>query len=61
MHSSFEVNQIARAAITDCMNKTQLGRMGQPEDIAAAVDFLTLADANYIGSQILGVDGGNSA
>ena len=61
VHSSFEVNQVAKAVIVDCMNKTPLGRMGSPEDIAAAADFLTSADASYISGQILGVDGGYSA
>lgn len=61
VHSSFEVDAIAKAVITDCLNKTPLGRMGRPEDIAAAVDFLTSADATYISGQILAVDGGYSA
>jgi NAD(P)-dependent dehydrogenase (short-subunit alcohol dehydrogenase family) len=61
VHSSFEVDHVAKAVITDCLNKTPLGRMGQPEDIAAAVDFLTSADATYVSGQILAVDGGYSA
>jgi NAD(P)-dependent dehydrogenase (short-subunit alcohol dehydrogenase family) len=61
VHSSFEVDHVAKAVITDCLNKTPLGRMGQPEDIAAAVDFLTSADATYISGQVLAVDGGYSA
>ncbi len=61
VHSSFEVDQVAKDVITDCMRKTPLGRMGQPEDIAAAVDFLTSAEATYISGQVLAVDGGYSA
>ena len=34
------------------------GRMGQPEDIAAAVAFLASAGADYITGQTLVVDGG---
>ncbi|GAC1046170.1 SDR family oxidoreductase [Rhizobium sp. No.120] len=38
-----------------------LGRYGQPEDIAAAVAFLTGPDAGYITGATLNVDGGQSA
>lgn len=36
------------------------GKMGQPEDIAAAVEFLASSDAEFITGQILHVDGGKS-
>jgi 3-oxoacyl-[acyl-carrier protein] reductase len=61
VHSSFEANPVAKGVIDDCLKKTPLGRMGEPEDIAAAVDFLTSADATYINGQVLAVDGGYSA
>jgi len=38
--------------------RTMVGRVGAPEDIAAAVDFLTRADAGFITAQTLTVDGG---
>lgn len=61
VHSSFDVDQVAKDVITDCLNKTPLGRMGKPEEIAALVDFLTSPDAAYISGQIIGIDGGYSA
>jgi 3-oxoacyl-[acyl-carrier protein] reductase len=37
---------------------TPLGRMGKPEEIAAAVSFLASEEAAYITGQVLAVDGG---
>jgi NAD(P)-dependent dehydrogenase (short-subunit alcohol dehydrogenase family) len=37
---------------------TQLGRIGQPEELAAAVHFMVSDDASYITGQTLLVDGG---
>ena len=35
-----------------------LGRLGEPDDIAAAVDFLTSEEASYVTGHVLVVDGG---
>jgi 3-oxoacyl-[acyl-carrier protein] reductase len=51
----------AKSVIESCLNQTPLGRMGSPEDVAAAVDFLVSDDAAYISGQVLAVDGGYSA
>ena len=61
VHSSFDVNQVAKDVIADCLNKTPLGRMGRAHEVAALVDFLTSADAGYISGQVVAVDGGYSA
>jgi NAD(P)-dependent dehydrogenase (short-subunit alcohol dehydrogenase family) len=37
-----------------------LGRLGQPEDIAAMATFLLSKEAGWISGQIIGVDGGKS-
>lgn len=43
------------------INRTALGRIGHPNDIAPAVLFLASPDAGYITGVILPVDGGTSA
>lgn len=46
-------------AILDAMkNATLLGRIGEPEEVAAAVAFLASREAGFITGEILGVSGG---
>jgi 2-hydroxycyclohexanecarboxyl-CoA dehydrogenase len=37
---------------------TQMGRLGQPEEVAAAVAFLCTDDSSYVTGECIGVSGG---
>jgi 3-oxoacyl-[acyl-carrier protein] reductase len=37
-----------------------MGRVGMPEEIASAINFLCLPESGFITGQILAVDGGMS-
>ena len=39
-------------------SSTPLRRVGQPEEVAAALSFLASVRASYITGQVIGVDGG---
>jgi len=40
------------------VERTPVGRMGQPQDVAAAYLFLASDEASFINGHVLGVDGG---
>lgn len=44
----------------DYLAQMPLGRLGTPQDVAAAVRFLAGPEASWITGQLLGVDGGHS-
>jgi Tropinone reductase 1 len=44
--------------LDEVLDRTPLRRIGEPEDVAAAIAFLCLPAANYITGQVLAVDGG---
>ena len=44
--------------LEEVLERTPLKRIGEPEEVAAAIAFLCLPVASYITGQVLGVDGG---
>jgi 2-hydroxycyclohexanecarboxyl-CoA dehydrogenase len=53
-----EFGQIGDRIIETMKASTQLRRLGQPEEVAAAVAFLASDDASYVTGETLGVSGG---
>jgi 3-oxoacyl-[acyl-carrier protein] reductase len=49
---------IAEKASGDWLSQIPLGRIGRPEDVAAAVCFLASDEASYITGQVIAVNGG---
>ena len=51
------VRVLGEETLRDLAEQTPLGRLGQPEDIAAAVSYLASDKASFITGQVLAVDG----
>jgi len=47
-------------SVKEAIERTPVGRIGRPEDIAAACAFFISEEAGYITGQILGVNGGRN-
>jgi tropinone reductase I len=46
--------------LEEVLGRTPMGRIGEPEEVAAAALFLSLPCASFITGQCLAVDGGFS-
>jgi len=53
-----EFGEIGEKVIETMKGSTQMGRLGQPEEVAAAAAFLASDDATYVTGETLGVSGG---
>jgi 2-hydroxycyclohexanecarboxyl-CoA dehydrogenase len=52
------LGEMGEKLIENMKSQTQLGRLGQPDEVAAAVAFLASNDATYVTGETLGVSGG---
>jgi 2-hydroxycyclohexanecarboxyl-CoA dehydrogenase len=55
---ALQFGEMGEKIIDTMRSATQLGRLGQPEEVAAAVAFLASDDASYVTGETLGVSGG---
>ena len=52
------LNELPPELLPELAQQTPMGRLGRPEDIAAAVAFLADPAADFITGQVLTCDGG---
>ncbi|HEX3737200.1 MAG TPA: SDR family NAD(P)-dependent oxidoreductase [Solirubrobacterales bacterium] len=53
-----QLGEVGERLIDNMRSQTQLGRLGQPFEVAAAVAFLASDDATFVTGETLGVSGG---
>src|SRR4029079_3420715 len=55
---ALDFGEIGEKIVENMKAGTQLRRMGQPDEVAAAIAFFASDDASYVTGEILGVSGG---
>ena len=58
LRRAHELGEVGDRLVETMRDATQLRRLGEPEEVAAAVAFLTSDDASYVTGETLGVSGG---
>jgi 2-hydroxycyclohexanecarboxyl-CoA dehydrogenase len=58
MSAPEELAEVGERIVSNMIGKTVLRRLGQPDEVAAAIAFLASDDASYVTGQTLGVSGG---
>ena len=53
-----QLGEMGERLVQGMVGATQLGRLGQPDEVAAAIAFLASDDASYVTGETLGVSGG---
>jgi NAD(P)-dependent dehydrogenase (short-subunit alcohol dehydrogenase family) len=58
LRSALEFGELGEKVIETMKSATQMRRLGEPEEVAAAVAFLVSDDASYVTGETIGVSGG---
>jgi 2-hydroxycyclohexanecarboxyl-CoA dehydrogenase len=53
-----QLGDLGKRIVETMIGSTNLRRLGQPDEVAAAIAFLASDDASYVTGQALGVSGG---
>ncbi len=55
-----QLDRLAAGTLERVIAMTPIGRVGQAQEIAAAIDFLTSTQASFVAGHVLNVDGGTA-